>query len=158
MGEVVAANGKGVAITAKHEDMQVGSAEADAGGKRQCAAVDVMHAVGLHEVGEPAAAANASNGGDLFVVQTAVLDELEVQGQYGEVATTGAPRGVVGGKIFFLQGFAGDFSSGTHDKNQSVSLDTNEFVAFHPVLYPKKTYWGVGSINQLINIDIIYDL
>ncbi len=41
-----------------------------------------------------------------------VLNELEVQGEHGEIAAAGAPRGVVGGEVFFLQRCANDFDFG----------------------------------------------
>jgi hypothetical protein len=50
-------------------------------------------------------------------MDAAILDELEVECEYGEIAATGAPRGVIGGEIFFLQRFAGDFGSGAHGVN-----------------------------------------
>ena len=59
---MVAADGKGVAVAAENEHVQVRPGKRNAAGKRQRAAVDVMHAVRLHEIREPAGAADARDG------------------------------------------------------------------------------------------------
>ena len=61
---MVAADGKGVAVAAENEHVQVRPGERNAAGKRQGAAVDVMHAVRLDEIRKPAGAADARDGGD----------------------------------------------------------------------------------------------
>ena len=103
---MIAADGKGVAVAAEHEDVQVRAAEGNAAGEGQGAAVDVMHAVGLDEIGEPAGAADAGDGGDFLVLQLALFDQLEIEGEDGEIAAAGAPRGVVGGELFFGEALA----------------------------------------------------
>jgi hypothetical protein len=117
MGKMVSADGEGIAVAAKDEEIEVLPAEGDAGGKGQRAAVNEMDAVALHKIRETAAATNAGDGGDFLVMDAAVLDELEIECEHGEIAATGAPRGVIGCKIFFLQRFAGDFCSGAHGVN-----------------------------------------
>ena len=117
MGKMVSADGEGIAVAAKDKEIEVLPTHRDASGKGQGAAVDEMDAVALHEVGEAAAATDAGDSGDFLVMDTAVLDELEVECEHGEIAATGTPRGVVGGKIFFLQRFADDFCSGAHSVN-----------------------------------------
>ena len=52
MIEMVAADGKTVTVATKQEDMQVGSGQADAGSKGNCAAVNEMRAVAVYEIGK----------------------------------------------------------------------------------------------------------
>ncbi len=104
--EMVAADGKGVAVAAEDEDMQVRAAEGNAAGEGQGAAMDVMHAVGLDEIRKPAGAADAGDGGDFLVPQLALFDQLEVKREHGEIAAAGAPRRVVGGDFLFGQALA----------------------------------------------------
>ncbi len=104
--EMIAADGEGVAVAAEHEHMQVGPGQRNAAGKGQGAAVDVMRAVGLHEIRKPARAADAGDGGDLLMPQLALFDQLEIKREHGEITATGAPRGVIGGDFLFGQAFA----------------------------------------------------
>jgi hypothetical protein len=117
MVEMVSADGEGITVATKDEHVQILSTECDAGGKGQSTTVDKVYAVGLHKVGEPTAAADSGYGGKFLLVEASVLDELEVKGEHRKIAATRAPCGVVGGEVFFLQRFAGDFSSGTHGVN-----------------------------------------
>src|SRR5882672_9761692 len=126
---MIAADGKGVAVTTEDEHMQVRPAQRNAAGKGKGAPVNVMRTVSLHEVGEAAGAANAGDGGDLFVPQLALLDQLEVKREHGEVAAAGAPRRVIGGNFFFRETFAfsigdggnrhaGDVASGARQRSK----------------------------------------
>ena len=103
---MIAADGERVAVAAEHEHVQVGPRQRDAAGKRQRAAVNVVHAVRLHEIREAAGAADAGNGGDLLVPQLALLDQLEVQREHGEIAAAGTPRRMIGGDFLFGQRLA----------------------------------------------------
>ena len=91
VGEMIAADGEEVAVAAEDEDVQVGPGERDAAGEGQRAAVNVVRAVGLHEIREPAGAADAGDGGDLLLPQLALLDQLEVEREHGEIAAAGTP-------------------------------------------------------------------
>ena len=55
MVEVVASDGKGIAVAAEDKHIQILPRERNAGGKGQRAAVDVVCAVCLHKIREPAA-------------------------------------------------------------------------------------------------------
>ena len=104
--QVIAANGKRIAIAAEHEHMQVGAAQRNAAREGQCAAVDEMRAVRLHEIGEAARAADARDGRDLLVPYLALLDELEVKREHGEITAAGAPRRVIGGDFLLRETLA----------------------------------------------------
>ena len=65
-----------------------------------------MRAVRLHEIRETAGAADAGDGGDLLVPELALLDQLEVEREHGEIAAAGAPGRVVGGDFLLRQAFA----------------------------------------------------
>ena len=136
--EMIAADGKRVAVAAEHEHVQVRPRQRNAAGKRQRAAVDVMHAVRLHEIREPAGAADAGDGRDFLVPDLALLDELEIKREHGEIAAAGAPRRMIGGDFLFRQALAlgagrrrrrgdvcgrvGNFSNGFTHKFKSVRL------------------------------------
>lgn len=68
--------------------------------------MDVVRAVGLHEIGKTARATDARHGRDLLVPEFALLDELEVKREDGEIAATRAPCRVIGGDLLFGQTFA----------------------------------------------------
>ena len=93
-----------VTITTEDEDMTVRAGQADGGGKGQGATVNVVHAMGVHEVGETAGAPDACNRDDFLMRNLELLQHAVENGQHGEVTATGAPGGVVGG-----EGFLGDF-------------------------------------------------
>ena len=95
-----------VAVAAEHEHMQVGPGQRHAAGKRQRAAVDEVGAVSLDEIREPARAADAGDGGDLLVPEAALLDQLEIERQHGEIAAARAPGRVVGGDFLLRQRLA----------------------------------------------------
>src|SRR5262245_54667196 len=103
---MVSADRERVAVTAEHEDVQVRARERDATGKWESAAVYVMRSVGLDEIGEPARATDARDGGDFFVPDFAAFDEFEIEREDGEIATARAPGRVVGGHLLFGQRLA----------------------------------------------------
>ena len=74
--------------------------------KGSAAAVDEVGAVGLHEIGKAAGAADAGDGSDLFVHHLALFNQFEIQRQHGEVAATGTPGGVVGRDFLLGQALA----------------------------------------------------
>ena len=115
MVEVVASDRKGIAVAAEDKHIQILPRECDTGGKGQRAAVDVVCAVCLHKIREPAAAADAGHGGKFLVMQATILNELEVQRQHGEVAAAGAPRGLVGDEFLFGQRVSFDFNCVAHE-------------------------------------------
>ena len=104
--EVITADGEAIAVTAKHKNMQIIAAEADTGGKRQGAAVNIVTAVRVDEVGEAGGAADAGKRDDFFLRVIKFLENFIKRGEHGEIAAAGAPRGVVGDKDFFSQGRA----------------------------------------------------
>ena len=104
--DVIAANRKCITIAAKNEHMNVRSAQRNAAREGQGAAVNVVGAVGLHEIREATGAADAGDRGDFLVPHFALFNQLEIQGQHREVAATGAPRWVIGRDFFLGQPFA----------------------------------------------------
>ena len=94
MGEVIAADAEAIAVTAgdEHGELMVG--HLDAGGDRQRAAVQGVHAVGLNEAGEVRGAADAADGDDLVIGNLELDEGLLHRGQHAEVAAAGAPVGI----------------------------------------------------------------
>ena len=82
------------------EESREAAAQADARGKRQCAAMDVVAAVRVHEVREPRRAADAGERHDFFLRVVELFEDAVKSRKDGEVATAGAPRGVIGGQRF----------------------------------------------------------
>ena len=106
MIEMIAADGKRVAVASEDEHVQIRPAQRNAAGERQRAAVNVMHAVRLNEIREAARTTDAGDGGDFLVPEFALLDQFEVKGEHGEIAAAGAPRRMVGGHFFFCERLA----------------------------------------------------
>ena len=106
VGEMIAADGEEVAVAAKHKHVQVGPRKRDAAGEGQRAAMDIVRAVGLHEIREAARTADAGDGGELLLPQLALLDHLEVKRQHGEIAAAGTPGRMVGGDFLLGQRLA----------------------------------------------------
>jgi len=111
--EMISADGKGVAVTAENEHVQVRPRKRNTARERQRATVNIMCAVGLHEIRKTAGAADASDGGDFLVPHLALFDQLEIKGKHGKVAAAGTPRRMVGGDFFFGQALA--FLQRRHD-------------------------------------------
>jgi hypothetical protein len=68
-------------IAGKDEDVQIGPRQGNAAGKGQGAPMNIMRAVGLDKIGEPAGTTDAGHGDDLLVPQFALLDQFEIEGQ-----------------------------------------------------------------------------
>src|ERR1043166_2839462 len=109
---MVSANGKRVAVPAEDKHMQVGPAQGNATVEGQRSAVDVMRAVGLHKVREPTRTANPCHSRDFLMPELAFFDELEIEGEHGEIAAARTPGGMIRGYFFFGQPFA--FFRGWH--------------------------------------------
>ena len=65
-----------------------------------------MRAVRLHEIREPAGAADARDGGDFFVPHLALFNQFEIQREHGKIAAARTPRRMIGGDFFFGQALA----------------------------------------------------
>jgi len=76
MIEMVAADGKTVAVAPKQKNMQVGPGQADAGSKRNGAAVNEVRAVTVDEIGKTRRTADPGKRDDLFVIELAFLENL----------------------------------------------------------------------------------
>ena len=124
---MIAADGKRVAVAAEDEHVQVRARQRNAAGKRQRAAVNVMRAVGLHEIRKPAGAADAGDGGDLLVPQLALFNQLEIQREHGEIAAAGTPRRVVGGDFLFGQALAFGVAAPAAPGDRDVAGRAREF-------------------------------
>ena len=81
--------------------MQIIAAEANPGGKRQRAAVNIVTAMRVDEVGEAGGAADAGEGDDFLVRVLELFQDAVEGGEHGEIAAAGAPRRMVGGEDFF---------------------------------------------------------
>ena len=103
---MIAADGKGVAIPTKHENVQVWARERNAAGKRKRTPVDEVRTVRLDKVWEAGRAADARDGRDLFVLHLALFDELVIEREHTEIATAGAPSRVVGSGVLLGERFA----------------------------------------------------
>src|SRR5262245_17360068 len=103
---MISADGKGVAVAAEDEHVQVRAREGNPARERQRTAMNVMRAVCLDALRKPARAANASDANKFLMPELALLDELEIQRQHGEVAATWTPRRAVGSEFFFGQWLA----------------------------------------------------
>ncbi len=101
MIEMVAANGKTVAIAAKHEHVQIVTAQADSRSERQRAAVDEVAAVRIDEIRKARRTADAGQSNDILLGQAELFDGLVVGGQDGEVAATRTPSRMVRRQAFF---------------------------------------------------------
>ena len=106
MNEVITADGEAVAVAAKHKNMKIIAAEADTSGKRQGAAVNIVAAVRIDEIGEAGGAANAGERDNFFLRIIKFLEDFIKRGEYGKIAAAGAPRRVVGDEDFFSEGSA----------------------------------------------------
>src|SRR2546426_7380942 len=103
---MISADGKSITVATKNEHVQVWPREGNATGKRQRPAMDVMRAMGLDEIGEPAGAADAGDRRDFLMPHLAFFDELEIKRKHGEIAAARAPGGDIRGEFLFAQSFA----------------------------------------------------
>ncbi len=94
--EMVATDGKTVAVAAEQEHVQIGPGETNAGRKWDGAAVNVMRAVAVDEIWKTRRTTDSGEGDDLFVLEIAFLEDLVKRSEHGEIAATGTPRRVIG--------------------------------------------------------------
>ena len=104
--EVITADGEAIAVTAEHKNVQIIASEANPSGKRQGAAVNIVTAVRVDEVGEAGGATDAGERDDFFLRVIKFLENFIKGSEHGKIAAAGAPRGVVGDEDFFSEGSA----------------------------------------------------
>jgi hypothetical protein len=117
--------------------VQVRPAQRNAAGEGQRAAMNVMRAVRLHEIGKAARTTDAGHGGDLLVPELALFDQLEVEREHGEIAATGAPRRVIGGDFFFGQAFAFVCGQVGSEHGGDVCAGFRRFLSFVSLMFKK---------------------
>ena len=89
--EVVAADGKPVAVAGHHEDRQLGPRHLEARRDGRSAAVDAVYPVSVHVVGKAARAADAADEHDVLLGHVQLGHHLLHGGEDGEVGAAGAP-------------------------------------------------------------------
>ena len=89
--QVVAADRERVAVAGHDPDREVLAGRGEAGRKRGGAAVDPVHPVGVHVVGEPAGAADPGDEHDPLGRDPELGHELLDRGEHRVVAAAGAP-------------------------------------------------------------------
>ena len=105
MVEVVAAHGKTVPIAAEHKYMQVVARQADPRGKWQGAAMNKMDSMSIYEIRETGGTPD-SRQGHYFFMWKLVPFQGPVKGRkHCEIPTSGTPRWMVRGEVFFDQFF-----------------------------------------------------
>ena len=119
--DVVAADGKGVAVAAKDENMQVRARKRDAGCKGKRPSVDVVHSVRLDEVGKAAGTTDAGDCGDFFVPDFSLFNQFEVKGEDGKIAASRTPSRMVGGEFFLFERLSIRIRQG-RNRNGEVSV------------------------------------
>ena len=105
--EVVAPDGESVAVTTKHENVEVRTREGDAGCKRKGTTVNEVDAVGIHEVWEARRATDTGNDTNFFVGNAELLDDVEEGRENCEISASRTPGWVVGFELLFSQFFSG---------------------------------------------------
>jgi hypothetical protein len=104
--KVVASDGKGIAVPAENEHVQVRPRQGNAAGERQGASMDIMSAMSLHEIRKTTGATDARHRRDLLMPQLAFLDQFEVESEHGEISAARTPSGMVGGEFLFGEPFS----------------------------------------------------
>ena len=102
VNEMVAADAETVAVAAGADDFQLVVAQLDAGGHRQRAAVQRVHAVGVDVARQVGGAADAADDADLMRLQAQLEDRCLERGEDGEIAAAGAPVGVDAASVSVL--------------------------------------------------------
>src|SRR5262249_35731444 len=97
---MIAADGEPIAVPAEKEDVQIWPSEADAGCKRNGAAMNEVRAVTINEIRKTRRTTDACERHDLFVLDVPFLEHLVERGEHGEIAATGTPRGMIGCDCF----------------------------------------------------------
>ncbi len=95
--EVVAADAQGVAVAGDDPHGQVRAGDGEAGGDGRGAAVDGVHAVGVHVVREARRAADAGDEDDVLAAQAELGQEALDGGEDRVVAAAGAPADLLVG-------------------------------------------------------------
>jgi hypothetical protein len=103
--DMVAAYRETVAVATEEEDVQVGPGQADAGGQRDGAAVNVVRAVAVDEIGKARRTTDPREGDDLLVIEVAFLEDFVERGEHREIAAARTPGRVIGGNGFFGEFF-----------------------------------------------------
>ena len=103
MFQVISPDGKSVSISPEQEDMHIRAGEADAGSKRNRAAMDKVRAMRIHKVRKTGGTPNAREGDDILMGKLALLQHFVKRSQDRKVPTTRTPCGVVGGEGFFCE-------------------------------------------------------
>ena len=132
VAEMIAADGKRIAVPTEGEDVQIGSGQGNAGGKGQRAPMKEVNAMRLHKIGKPAGTADSGDADDFLVMQPGLLNELEEHRQNREIAASGTPSRVIRGEFFFGERLAvfgggrgpGSFTSGGRHERQGVEWGT----------------------------------
>src|SRR6266699_1379115 len=93
--EMVAADGKPVAVAAEQEDVEVGPGQADATRERDGATVNVMRAVAVDEIGKARRTTDPGEGDDLFVIELPFLEDFVERSQHSEIAAARTPWRVI---------------------------------------------------------------
>ena len=102
--QVVAADRERVAVAGHDPDREIRAGEREPRGDGRGAAVDAVHPVGAHVIGEPARAADAGDEDDLLGRDPHLGEELLDGRQDGVVAAARAPAGLlIGGEVLLGQ-------------------------------------------------------
>src|SRR6476620_1011483 len=91
MDQMIPANGQRVAVTGDHKDRQILARRRDPGGDRGRSAVDRVHAVGVHVIGETRRTADAGNDHGVLTLDPQLRHKSLERRKYRIVATAGAP-------------------------------------------------------------------
>src|SRR5439155_15267257 len=98
--KMVAADGEPVAVAPEEEPVEGGPGEAGAASEWNGAAVNVMRAVAVDEIGKARRTTDPGEGDDFFVFELAFLEDFVERGQHCEIAAAGTPCRVIGGDGF----------------------------------------------------------
>lgn len=93
--QVVSSDGESVAVAAEDEHMAIRTGQTHCSGKRKRTTMNVVHAMGVHEIREAAGATDAGNGNDFLMRDLELFQNTIENGKHGEIAATGAPRWMV---------------------------------------------------------------
>lgn len=91
MDEMVAADGRGVAVAHGHEDVELGAGQLQARGEAEGAAVQGVHGVEVHVAGDAGGAADAGHEADLLLRDAEVVDGVEQAVEDDAVSAARAP-------------------------------------------------------------------
>src|SRR5262245_32450379 len=94
MDKVIAADAVPVAVSARHDDLQLMIGQLGAGRHRQSAAMQGMHAIRVEIAGQVRRAADAADGQDLVRLEPRLDDCLLQSREHAEIAASGTPVGI----------------------------------------------------------------